>query len=67
MARRTLPRRRQPAPDLHGIAFVLIEAMASYRLMRQTFGRTAGDIDDERFIAGWTEITLGVAARYGLE
>lgn len=53
-------------PDLHTLALVLTEAMASYRLMYETFGRVLDDIDDERFIAGWTEIALAVAGRYGL-
>jgi AcrR family transcriptional regulator len=53
-------------PDLYPIALVLIEAMASYRFMHETFGRVLDDIDDERFIAGWVEVALAVAARHGL-
>jgi AcrR family transcriptional regulator len=53
-------------PDLYPIALVLIEAMASYRFMQETFGRVLDDIDDERFIAGWVEVALAVAARHGL-
>jgi hypothetical protein len=53
-------------PDLHTLALVLTEAMACYRFMYEIFGRVLDDIDDERFIAGWTEIALAVAGRYGL-
>lgn len=54
-------------PDLHPIALVLIESMASYRFMRETFGRVLDDIDDERFITGWTDVALAVAERHGLQ
>jgi AcrR family transcriptional regulator len=53
-------------PDLPALAMVLIEAMASYRFMRETFGRTFDDIDDERFVAGWVDIAVAVAERHGL-
>jgi AcrR family transcriptional regulator len=52
--------------DVYTLALVLIESMASYNAIQQTFGRTPDDIDDERFIAGWAEIALAVANRYGL-
>ena len=54
------------APDLHPIAFALIEPMSSHRAMREMFGRTLDDMDDERFIAGWVEVALAVAERHGL-
>lgn len=54
-------------PDLYPIAFVLIEAMGSYRFMHETFGRTLDNIDDERFVASWVEIALAIAAHHGLE
>jgi AcrR family transcriptional regulator len=57
----------QEPPDLYPTALVLIESMASYRFMQQTFGRTLDDIDDERFIAGWVDIALAVARHHGLE
>jgi hypothetical protein len=41
--------------------------MASYQFMQDTFGRVPDGIDDERLIAAWVEIALGVAARHGLE
>ena len=54
------------APDLHTLAFVLIEPMSSYRAMREMFGRTLDDIDDERFIVGWVDVALAVAQQHGL-
>lgn len=53
-------------PDLHPIAFVLVEAMSSHRFVASTFGRTLDDMDDERLIAGWVDVALAVAARHGL-
>ena len=55
------------APDLPTLAFILIEPMSSYRAMREMFGRTLDDIDDERFIAAWVDVALAVAQRHGLE
>jgi AcrR family transcriptional regulator len=52
--------------DVYTLALVLIESMSSFNAIRQTFGRTPDDIDDERFIAGWAEIALAVGKRYGL-
>jgi hypothetical protein len=54
------------APDLHTLAFVLIEPMSSFRAMREMFGRTLDDIDDERFIAAWVDVALAVAEQHGL-
>jgi AcrR family transcriptional regulator len=54
------------APDLHVIAFVLIESMSSYRFLRETFGRTLDDIDEDRFIAAWVDMALAVAKQHGL-
>ena len=53
-------------PDLHTLAFILIEPMSSHRAMRDMFGRTLDDIDDERFIAGWVDVALAVAQQQGL-
>ena len=53
-------------PDLHTLAFVLIEPMSSYRAMYEMFGRTLDDINDERFIAGWVDVALAVAQQHGL-
>jgi AcrR family transcriptional regulator len=53
-------------PDVPALALVLVEAMASYRYMRETFGRTFDDIDDERFVAGWVDIAVAIAERHGL-
>jgi hypothetical protein len=44
----------------------MIEPMASYRFMRETFGRTPDAIDDERFIAAWVDVAMAVAQRHGL-
>ena len=54
------------SPDLPTLAFILIEPMSSYRAMREMFGRTLDDIDDERFIAGWVDVVLAVAQQHGL-
>ena len=54
-------------PDLHALALVLVESISAYHSMRRTFGRTPGDVDDERFIAAWTETALAVAQRYGVD
>lgn len=53
-------------PDVQVIAFVLIEPMSSYRAMREMFGRVVDDMDDDRFIEGWVDVALAVAARHGL-
>jgi AcrR family transcriptional regulator len=53
-------------PDLHPLALIMIEPMASYRFMRETFGRTPDAIDDERFIAAWVDVAMAVAQRHGL-
>jgi hypothetical protein len=58
---------REPAPDPYPLALILVEPMASYRSIRQTFGRVPDDIDDERFIAAWVQTALAVARRYGIE
>jgi AcrR family transcriptional regulator len=53
-------------PDLHPLALIMIEPMASYRFMRDTFGRTPDAIDDERFIAAWVDVAIAVAQQHGL-
>ena len=55
-----------PRPDLHPLALIIIEPMASYRFMRETFGRTPDAIDDERFLAAWLDVAMAVAQRHGL-
>jgi AcrR family transcriptional regulator len=57
----------EPAPDLYPLALILVEPMASYRSIRQTFDRVPDDIDDERFIAAWVQTALALARHYGLE
>ena len=54
------------APDLPTLAFILIEPMSSFRAMREMFGRTLDDIDDERFIAAWVDVAIAVAEQHGL-
>jgi hypothetical protein len=54
------------APDLHPLALIMIEPMASYRLMRETFGLTPDAIDGERFIAARLDVAMAVAQRHGL-
>jgi AcrR family transcriptional regulator len=53
-------------PDLHALAVVLVESISAYHSLRRTFGRTPGDVDDERFITAWAETALAVARRYGI-
>jgi hypothetical protein len=53
-------------PDLHPLALIMIEPMASYRFMRETFERTPDAIDGERFIAAWVDVAMAVAQRHGL-
>jgi AcrR family transcriptional regulator len=55
------------APDLYPLALILVEPMASYRSIRQTFDRVPDDIDDERFIAAWVQTALALARHYGIE
>jgi AcrR family transcriptional regulator len=64
--RQRLPDPEQ-APDLYPLALILTEPMASYRSIRQTFGRVPDDIDDERFIAAWVQTALALARHYGIE
>jgi AcrR family transcriptional regulator len=54
-------------PDLQTLALILIESMSAYRDLRRLFGRIPGDVDDDRFVDGWVDIALGVAARHGLD
>ena len=54
-------------PDLHALALVLVESISAYHSLRRTFGRTPDGVDDERFIAAWTETALAVARRYGID
>jgi hypothetical protein len=42
-------------------------ARTRYHSLRRTFGRTPGDVDDERFIAAWAETALSVARRYSIK
>jgi AcrR family transcriptional regulator len=56
-----------PAPDLYPLALILVEPMASYRAIRQTFGRVPDDVDDERFIAAWVQTALALARHYGID
>lgn len=54
-------------PDLPALALVLVETITAYHSLRRTFGRTPDNVDDERFIAAWTEAALAVARRYGID
>jgi hypothetical protein len=53
-------------PDLPALALVLVESISAYHSLRRTFGRTPDSVDDERFIAAWTETALAVARGYGI-
>jgi AcrR family transcriptional regulator len=54
-------------PDLPALALVLAESISAYHSLRRTFARTPDSVDDERFIAAWTETALAVARRYGID
>jgi AcrR family transcriptional regulator len=64
--RERLPNAERP-PDLYPLALILVEPMASYRSIRQTFGHVPDDIDDERFVAAWVQTALALARHYGIE
>jgi len=52
--------------DAEALALIMVESLSSYWLMRTTFGRVPGDLDDERFIATWVELALAYAAERGI-
>lgn len=54
-------------PALYPIVLVLVESISSYRFMTETFGRAPDDLDDERFIAGWVQVAMAVAAQHGID
>jgi len=53
-------------PDVEAIAVLLVEGLAGYRGIRETFGRVPGDIDDEQVIAAWVDIAMATAEARGL-
>lgn len=53
-------------PDFEALALILIETMVSYRSMQWVFGKTPGDVDDDRFVESWVELGLAFAGRQGL-
>lgn len=53
--------------DLEALALILIETMVSFRSMQWVFGRTPGDVDDDRFVATWVELGMAYADRLGLQ
>jgi hypothetical protein len=44
-----------------------VESISAYHAMRRTFDRTPDGVDDERFIAAWTETAVAVVRRYGTD
>lgn len=54
-------------PDLEAMALILIETMVSFRSMQWVFGKTPGDVDDDRFVKTWVDLGLAYAERRGLE
>ena len=54
-------------PDLPALAIVLVESISAYHSLRRTFDRAPASVDDQRFIAAWTETALAVARRYGID
>ena len=53
--------------DLEALALILIETMVSFRSMQWVFGKTPGDVDDDRFVTTWVELGLAYADSLGLE
>src|SRR5215207_9569478 len=53
-------------PDLPALALVMVESISAYHSLRRTFGRTPDSVDDERYIAAWTETARAVARGYGI-
>jgi AcrR family transcriptional regulator len=52
--------------DAEALALIMVESLSAYWLMRATFGRVPGDLDDERFIATWVELALAYAAEHDI-
>jgi AcrR family transcriptional regulator len=52
--------------DFEAVAMVMIEPMSSFGSMRRLFGRTPGDVDEERLVAAWVDICLAFAHVHGL-
>ena len=58
---------RASPPDLHPLALIMIEPMASYRFMRDTFGRTPDAIDGASGSSrAWVDVATAVAQQHGL-
>lgn len=36
--------------------------MVSFRSMQWVFGKTPGDVDDDRFVGSWVELAMAYAA-----
>ncbi len=54
-------------PDLHALALIVIEPMASFRSIEWTFGAVPGDVNDERLISTWVDVCLAYARSLGLQ
>jgi hypothetical protein len=52
--------------DAAALALIMVESLSDYWLMRATFGRVPGDLDDKRLIATWVELALAYAAEHGI-
>jgi AcrR family transcriptional regulator len=52
--------------DAGTVALILVEGMAGYRTMRETFGRVPGDINDEQLIETWVDVAMALARARGL-
>jgi AcrR family transcriptional regulator len=53
-------------PDLHALALIIVEPMASYRSIQLLFGTVPGKVDDERFIDTWVDVCMAYAQSAGL-
>ncbi len=47
--------------DVEALTVALIQSMAGYIALEANFGQVPGDVDDERFVAAWTEMALALA------
>jgi hypothetical protein len=52
--------------DGEALALIMVESLSAYWLMRASFGRVPGDLNDERFIATWVDVALSYAAARGI-
>lgn len=50
-------------PDYQALALILIEPMSTYRSLQWVFGKTPGDLTDDRFVETWVDVCLAYTRR----